>query len=281
MSKKALLLTFLLSAQIVFGTELSPWLGNFLEITPKISCLYQHYHKIASNHGQFTRHADDLFFGLHAGFTKDDWSTELETIVANTANQHPGVDCIRLTGRYRVLNDITEAFPFTFTPGLTYIQAFRHSLTDISSFHHGVFEGEFHVAFGQECPCDRFWDKRWWGLVGIGIGNYGSPWLHGELHWEKNWCDTATLKIFIESLWGLGKHHLNPHSLNDFNGYGPIRHRSIDLGMRYSHYFDMGLIVSVGYARRLYAYNFPSQTNLFYISLGYPIGLFQLCSLVR
>ena len=265
------LLFLLLSSVGLAATEFSPWLGKDFEIETRAQCLYQSYHRVEGAEGPFKRHSNDYFYNFSAAFSALDYSAEIETTIANTHHQHPACDNVRLTGRYRLLNDIVDEDVFTITPGITLIQAFNHSLDDISSFHHGKLAGELHLAIGKEIPCDAFWRSRTWAVVGIGCADHGSPWMRGDLYYERNWWDRQQLRWFLHTLWGFG--HEDLETLKHFGGYGSIRHQSIDFGVRYSYLFDSGLTFSLQYARRLYARNFPEQVNLLTANIFYPFGL--------
>jgi hypothetical protein len=265
--KPFLLLPLLLLSYTLHGTELLPWFSRDLIIPLQATYTYQTYPYLHSPKGHFGKRARDHFLNLSASLAYENLSAEIEFLFADTRKQHTTLDCARLAGRYRVLNDIVGD-PLSLVVGATITKAFSHSLKDPSSFHHGRIEAELHVAFGRETPVEALWWSRWWGVAGIGIGDHGSPWLHGDIAIEKNWCDRHQVRLFVNTLWGLGNDNLQPG--HRFHGYGPLRHRSIDLGLRYSYVFESGWIISAGYAHRIYARNFPAHANLYTISLLYP-----------
>ncbi len=254
---------------IINATELMPWPDEDFEFQPRLTGLYQTYRSIAKSHGYIHKPSYDRFYTLSVGMSAFDWSGEIETVFADTPRQRGTCDCVRLTGRYRWLNDIVDD-PVSLTTGITIIQAFRHSVNDISSFHHGQIAAEAHIAVGKETSHLSSWLSHWWGVFGIGMADQGYPWIRGDAYWEKNWCDQSQLRLFLHSLWGLGDRNLHAHS--HFRGYGPIAHRSIDIGARYTYNFDLG-ILSFEYAHRVYAVNFPAHANLFLLSYLYPFGL--------
>lgn len=264
----------------LFATELKPWLDTCFQIQAKGSALLQNYQQIYTPRKTIRHHAFDQFYTLSAEvaipdcFLSDNMnnamSAEIELTVANTRRQHPNLDNIRLTGRYQFLNDIIGD-PVSLTAGLTITQAFKNALFDVSSFHHGLIEAEATLSVGKEIPCEQFWATRCWGFLGCGIGDWGTFWLRGYAACEKNWCDVQQLRIFIESMYGFGQQNI--HKPTHFRGYGKIKHRSVDLGFRYSYFFDYGSSLRIEYAFRPYAYNFPTFANLLEISFIYPFGL--------
>ena len=66
-----------------------------------------------------------------------------------------------------------------------------------------------------------------------------------------------------------GNKNIRPHH---FTGYGKIRHRSVDVGLRYTIGLKCGATFCLQYARRIYAYNFPENANLAFVELFYPLG---------
>lgn len=268
---KNYLLILLFAPFLLTATELSPWLGPDFIVETRGIYRFQAYRQISTNHGYRHRNANDSFFTLGAAFAALDWSAELETSFARTHRQNPGWDNLRLTGRHRLTNDISGENWLTITPGLTITQACTNSLRDISSFHHGRIEAELHLAIGKEQSYQEYWTNRWWGLLGIGDADQGWPWLHAELSWERNWLDQKQLRVYVESLFGFGHHDL--HANRPFRGYGNIRHRSVDIGAKYSHLLDCGVVVSGEYAFRVYARNFPVHASQVVISLYYPFAI--------
>lgn len=255
----------------LMSTEFSPWLSRDFEIETRGTILYQNYNHINTGHGRVHRHANDQFYTLSADISGLNWSAEIETTLANTHSQRPALDNLRITGRYRLFNDIEDDW-LTITPGFTLTKAFKHSVRDVSSFHHGEIEAELTLALGREFSCGAFWQSRWWTVLGVGEGDHGYPWLRGDLNWDYNWWDLQQLRLFAHTLWGLGHKNISNHPFH-FHGYGPIRHQSVDLGIRYSYLFEFGGTFSLEYARRVYAHNFPAQANLILAQFLYPFGL--------
>ncbi|MGA8164292.1 MAG: hypothetical protein WB791_04605 [Waddliaceae bacterium] len=260
---------FFFSCAALCGEEWMPWTEKDLELYPQCCYLYQNYKDVATSSGTQHRHGDDHFFAGALSTSFAAWSAEIEAIVAETRRQHACLDSVRITGRYQWLSD-TVGDPVALMTGITIIKATTSALHDISSFHQGKFAGEMFVSIGKERPCWDDWLSRWWGGVGIGLGDHGAPWIRGRLAWEKNFHKTLHARLFLNALLGLGSRSL---SVNDFDGYGTIQHRSVDVGFRISKRTDFCGIYRLGYARRIYAYNFPKAANLFLLSFVYPMGL--------
>ncbi|MBA3815582.1 MAG: hypothetical protein H0X29_03510 [Parachlamydiaceae bacterium] len=255
----------------LYATELLPWYGNTLEIETRAAFKLQGYHSVATDHHSIKRPACDLFFELSAGTSYDDYAAELEILASDTRYRNLGLDCIKLTGRYRLLNDIV-ADPVSLVSGITISQVFKPGLRNLSSFHHGGIEAELHLSAGKEHSFMQFWTSRYWGVIGVGGADMGYPWVRGDVAWEHNYCELHQVRLFANSLWGLG--HESLKLKHHFHGYGPIRHQCIDIGLRYSKFFPCnGLVVSLEYAFRIFARNCPKEMNSLYLSLNYPFGL--------
>lgn len=252
------------------STEYRPWFGNIYEFEFRTSFIYQSYSKISSGSSLENHSSDDLF--LHASLSSaiTDLSFEGEIVEARTRHQKGDIDQLKITGRYVWENDLAGD-PWSLTTGMSYTQAFQRSLNDISSFHHGLYEGEAFLSMGKEFFFETGWNHRWWSVVGVGIAERGSPWIRFYVVYEK--ClqqNRQELQLLLHSLWGLGHKKLHFH---DFSGYGPIRHQSVDLGLRYIYLLDYFGSASLEYAYRVHAENFPAYAHYVIIKFLYTFGL--------
>jgi hypothetical protein len=253
------------------ATEYGPWLGNFYEFELRSSLKYQGYAWLASDLHHTKYPSNDFFLNLSLSNAIPDpaISGEFEVTGARTRRQQRDIDQLKLTGRYLWQDDVAGD-PYSLVTGLSYTQAFKHSLRDVSSFHHGLYNAELFVSLGQEKADECLWGSRWWGMFAIGIAEQGSPWLRLRLNYDKRWCEKHELGLFLHSLWGLGGKHLH---LNDFHGYGLIKHQSIDLGVRYTYVIEYFGNASLEYSYRVYANNFPAYVHRVLAQVLYTFGL--------
>lgn len=269
---------------LLLSTELKPWLSKFAEIQSRATYLYQTYPLLASTERNKHYSSHDYFATLslavspYAGLGPlGPWWTglpieiELEATCSDTHRHHWCFDNIRLTGRYRWLDDISGEDPVTLTTGLTLTQAWTLALKDPSSFHHGRTEAEAHVSIGKEISFMEYWVSRGWGVLGIGIAERGSPWIRLDADWEHNFWECHYFRVFAHTLWGLGSHHLRAPPA--FDGYGDVNHQSIDLGLRYTFVLDVWGDLILEYSYRVYSRNFPKAANLYLVSYHYPFGI--------
>ena len=195
---------FLLSCVPASATEFQPWLGNIYEFEFRSSLIYQGYSKITSQSHLENYSSSDVF--LHASLSNalpSFFGGEIEIVQARTRRQRGDVDHLKMTGRY-VFRDDIAGDPLSLMGGISYIQAFQKSLKDVSSFHHGLYEGEVYLSVGKEMFVDTKWGIRWWSVLGLGCAEQGSPWMRFQLGYEKWIGDENEIRLFLDSLWGLG-----------------------------------------------------------------------------
>lgn len=264
------IVTCVLFCRVLCATELLPWYGQDLEIETRAISQMQAYRLVSEGHRTIPHSGCDLFFEVSAGTSFNDLAAELEVIASDSRYRHFGMDCLKLTGRYRWLNDVV-ADPVSLVTGISISQVFKPGLRNLSSFHHGGIEGEFHLSVGKEHSFGQYWISRYWGVVGVGVADMGYPWIRANVAWEHNYCEQHRLRLFVNSLWGLGYKSLHVH---EFHGYGSIGHQLVDIGIRYGRSFERSAwVISLEYAFRAYAMNCPKEVNSVYLSVEYPFGL--------
>ncbi len=264
------ILLFLLGLCPGTATEYQPWLGNPYEFELRSSLLYQGYTWLSSG-SHLKKYTSNDFF-LNASLSNalpSGLGFEIEATQASTRRQRGGLDQFKMTGRYIWQDDIAGD-PLSLMTGLSLIYAPRHSVRDVSSFHHGCGEVELFVSIGKETPIETNWASRWWTMFGIGIADRGSPWMRLNLSYEKRLWDKHEMQIFMCSLYGLGRHKLHQEH---FRGYGPVQHQSVDIGLRYTYLLEFLGSASLEYSYRVYAHNFPIYTHHVVAQLLYTFGL--------
>jgi hypothetical protein len=257
-------LPFLLTA-----TEFAPWYDNDLEIQSRSKILYQTFNKLGTHDGKTCYLSNDVFLNQSLGISFDKYAAEVELCAAATRKQHFNLDHLKLTGRYRLLDDITDD-PYSVVAGVSFIQAGQPALYDPASFHHGIFGVETHISVGKEVSTGQFWQKRYFGVLAFGL-SYGSPWVRGNFTYLQNVCNLHTFGAFINTLVGFGGQNLK---VGSFHGYGTVRHQSVDLGISYSYLIEkIDGELTGDYSYRVYAKNFPKNASRLAVTLWIPFGL--------
>ena len=266
---KSFCVGFILLPLFLCATEYAPWFDRVLEFEARGSAAYQAFNSVDSKGRSRSYKTRDLFSNLSLALAIPMASVELETLLARTHHRTFGFDNFKFTGRYLWMDDVVGD-PASITSGLSLIFPYKRALHDVSSFHHGIFELESHVAVGKEYDCWDRWQFRHYGLFIAGIADRGSPWLALRYFAESRVLDRYSVQCFIRGLMGLGWRRLHPHH---FQGYGAVGHRSIDGGIRLSYQFDFEGQLFVEYVRRFYARNFPKDVNWVQITYLYPFGI--------
>jgi hypothetical protein len=263
-------LSFLSLSSFAYAVDLAPWYPREFEFQPELDIRTQHSNDISSTHGDSHHplHANFLTGSLGVPYYK--WYGQVEVCLAESTQRYFGSDHATVTLRYQLSDDVADASPVSAVISFSGSTVTKRALYDLSSFHHGKFEGIAQIAVGKEFSSDQFWSSRFWGVFGLGSADVGSPWFHVKLCAEKNYCDLHRLSLFADCLLGMGGNSL---SRKHFHGYGSIAHRSIDLWVTYRHDFDCGLNATIGGSYRVYAYNFPKDAYSLSLSFLYPFGL--------
>lgn len=237
------------------------------------SLLYQNYSSISTRDHTKHQSANDLFLFSRLSTSVLDFGLELEAVGALTRKQQGTIDHLDMTFKYVWWDDVAGD-PFSLTTGISLIQAFQWSVRDISSFHHGKAESEIFISVGKETACMETWIRRWSSTVVLGLADTGSPWLRFNWEYAFKFACEQEWKLFCCSLFGLGNRQLN---INHFQGYGAVRHQSVDLGFCYTYLLDCVGKINFQYSHRLYSKNFPASANLFWIEFLYDFGIDSLC----
>ena len=267
-------LIIFLMLMLTFGsagaTHIRPWLGVELQPLLDSRLAVQKFDRVRIQSEALPCGSRDFFFDLGAYFAYAPYSLELETGFAGTSRHHFNWEDFHLTGRYQLMDDITGADIVSLVAGFTVSRTNRRYVEDISTFHHARWEYLFHASVGKEFPQGPIWVSRAWAFGGFGSGDEGSVWLFSHLEYEKNCRDRFWWGAFLKGLFGLGD---KPLALNNFTGYGPVEHRSIDIGA----HLDISLweygYITAQYSYRIWAYNFPDCAHLATLRYEYPFGL--------
>ncbi len=138
----------------------------------------------------------------------------------------------------------------------------------MSSPYAGTFNGELNLTAGKEWAKGADWFARLWGLIALGQANQGDLWTRWSLFVEGNIHDRHECKIFGMGYFGYGA--ITPVDVNDFDGWGKIRHRSIDLGVGYRYKMGVWGDIGIDYLRRIVARSYPENVNTFVLSYHVP-----------
>lgn len=270
--QRFLAIIFAMVVTSVSATELKPWFGPEKLFEIRLKTLYDHYNKIHSDAGNRNFKSNDVFLSGSAEITLNPkWNAEAEITLGDTSTHSFNFIDEKATLRYLIWDDVLGD-PFSITTGLSIAHVHPHALHDFSVLRHARVEFEYDISIGKEYSCQQFWETRWWSETVVGMGIRGYPWIRENLNVEKNWCDLQLIRLFANSLWGLGHDDLDVNC--PFPGYAFVGHQSIDLGLRYTLLSDAPYgTISLEYARRVYAKNAPSNVNFLLLTILFPLNL--------
>lgn len=255
---------FLLTTTL-HATQLRPWLDD--DLVPIFRAQYdlQQYNQVAIRTKETSYHSTDNFVTGSLRGAYSPVEVEVEGCFGATAHHNFNWDEVLLTGRYQVLNDITSESPVSWTLGFTYSRGNEWTLHDVSIFRHGRVEYLAHTSIGKESPLATNWSSRAWGAAVLGITDETSSWLFLKAAFEMNRCDNFAFGIFIDGLFGFGKQTID---LVNFQGYGPVAHRTVDLGI-WTNYGGW----EVQYSYRILQQNAPAYVHYLQIAYNFSLNL--------
>ncbi len=263
-------LYFILLPFSLFGLEVQPWFGDVYEFDFLGGYAYSRYPQVEGANPGLTSPSNDhlLFSDLEFSFSPV-WSADVDIEFVETPRQSFGFRSFGMQIRYLWLDDIIGD-PISLATGLSARIVSTTSLHDVSCPYHGNVDVELNVSLGKEFDNFQFWRFRVWGYGALGMSNRGSPWLRGIAAFEGNWDDQHKWGIFMVGSHGYGREQTI--DVNHFFGYGRIRQKSLDLGVRYGYRFGVWGTLRVEYIRRVMAKLCPERVNTFVISYLLPFS---------
>jgi hypothetical protein len=265
-------LLLLFSAQ-VFALQEAPWLGDVYEFELFTDFLYSQYSKIDHAVVQPSYAYNNYVTDFDLSFTPtENIDVQWEINLARTPYQTTyGFRSSALQGRYLLLDDIAGD-PLSITLGLNTRAVTGRSVRDVSSPYASYWNGEATISLGKEFTKDTDWKTRGFLFASLGIANHGSFWDRFKASFEARIKNVHALQAFGVGYFGYGQN--NSVNINAFQGWGKIWHGSIDLGAKYSYYFDLWGTLDFSYACRVLAYSYPEREQTIQVSYTLPFSLF-------
>ncbi len=249
----------------------APWFRDLYEFHLDSSFAYSRYRNVQGASVQLKEPSNDYLVAFDVGMSPlSSVDAQIEVQFAQTPRQSLGLRSGAIFGRYLWLDDIAGD-PVSLTSGLSLRGVSGGSIRDVSSPFHSYFNLELNSAVGKEWSRGSDWKMRTFGLLGLGTGNQGLPWLRVYGEFAYSWI-AHQLSCFTEGYFGFGTHdHVN---VNNFHGWGKYRHESIDIGVKYSYTFEIWGTLSIAYDQRIFAKTFPAYWHGVLFSYSLPFSLF-------
>lgn len=251
----------------LFAFENTPYLTELAEFHLRPSYTYRHYPSVQNLPTNYSSNDQFPVINLGVRFLPQ-WEAQFDLETAKTRARSFGTQSFAAQLRTQILSDIAGD-PISLLIGgrLRYVTS--HSLHDLSCPYHATLNLSAIASLGKEFdPYDNV-SFRLWLFTALGIGNRGAPYITPDLHFDTIYAKSHTFSLFALSDWGLGSKRV---SLSQF-GYANVAHRSIDLGAKYKYDFGMYGSLSLAYAYRIYAHNFPNRANTVMLKYDLPFSL--------
>lgn len=269
---KKLVTGFLLLSSSASALETQPWLGNKYEFDFETAFIYSRWRTVEGAATQLGGVSNNYDLFLDLGFTPEancDFRAELE--FADTRQMNFNWRSVAIQGRYQWLDDISGDV-VSLTTGLNLRGVPDRALRDVACPYASNANLEFTASVGKEWSTDGAWKMRTYGYATIGMANKGYPWTHEMAVFQYNWKNTHALFLYALGYFGFGnEQHVHVHH---FDGWGNVQHQSIDLGFTYRYKFNVWGTLSLFYAYRVFAHNYPEHVNFVGVAYRIPFSLF-------
>jgi len=263
---------FLACSLNLFSLEEAPWLGDVYQFQLYTDFAYSQYSKISHAVKQpsyaYNNYVNDFSFV----FTPTE-KIDLEASVnmARTPHQTYGFRSAAFQARCLFLDDVA-ADPITLTAALNTRAVGGRAVRDVSSPYASYWNGEAGVSVGKEFTKDENWKTRGYLWGSVGLANHGSFWNRYHASFEARILKNQRIEAFSTGYFGYGSK--KEVDIEHFKGWGFIRHRSVDIGGKYSCLTDLWGTLSVSYACRVWAYSYPEREWTVQVSYTLPFSLF-------
>ncbi len=266
------LFALILCPVTVFSFVLDPWYTKIGEFQLRSSYAYRYYPTVNQGKNPSSYHSHDQLIDLNLGVQFwPGWDFQIASDFSHTRRLNWGTQRFGLQLRYLLLDDVAGDL-VSLSLGLQSYFVPTRNMRDVSSPYHAQGNIELGASVGKEIDRTFNWLYRFWGFFGFGFANRGSPWIRPLLAAEMNFHQRHKFKAFTEGYFGFGhRHRVN---IRQFNGYGKIAHRSIDLGLNYTYLFKIWGSLGFQYTYRLYAHSFPQHASTFKVEYRLPFSLF-------
>jgi len=256
----------------IFGValEMQPWFGEVYEFHFLSAYSYSRFSKVQSGVPQLKRPFNVNLFYFDLDFSPTpQWDIDTDVQFADTTQQSFNFRTAAIQARYLWLDDIVGD-RVSFCTGASLRFTPSYALHDISCPSRTNLDCELNFSIGKEIELREYWLLRVWGFGAVGQGIYGSPWVRGTVAVETNIEEKHKLSFYADGNNGYGRH---THVRTDhFDGYGKIRTKSIDVGLRYGYQIGVWGTVRAEYVRRVLAKAASAQVNTVILSYFFPFS---------
>lgn len=247
------ILPLLLLPLSLWSFDFFPWFGTDFELEVKPYYAFRYFPNVNTDAPNYRDHEIGNLIGAEVSITAlREWMLGVTTSLAQTSKMDFSLNQVGFIFGTQWAND-RLGDPFALSSYLVINGSTSTATKDPILYHSARWEYELHTSIGKECFFNASWCSRSWLDAAIGFGSTGAPYFKGLLFFEQNFCDQQIAALFFRSWVGFGSRALE----ENFYGYGSIRHRNLDVGVRYAYdtwyWGDFGLDFSIG----VIASNYP------------------------
>lgn len=261
-----------LATSCLFAFDESPWLGDVYGFISNTELIYSQYRHIDHAQEQPTYMYRNYLTREGIYFTMgDEIEVEWEIEFAQTPHQPYSFRSSGLCGKYCFLNDI-EGNPISFVAGVNIRGVSGRAVRDVSSPYASYCNAEAMLSVGKEFTKDKNWNSRGYVTGVVGLANKGSIWNRFLVVGEGRVARSHIFKGFFTGYFGYGPQE--EIDIEEFQGWGRVAHRSLDIGAQYRYHFALWGDLGISYAYRVFAKSYPSKEQAVTISYELPFSLF-------
>ncbi|MGR3973418.1 MAG: hypothetical protein QRY72_02435 [Candidatus Rhabdochlamydia sp.] len=255
----------------VMAFEQEPWPSNLFEWKLTPSHGLSQYSKLNKGPPQTAAIKNELT-AFHLLFTPlPELQTDVEFQCAKSALYPMGYQSSAVQLRYQLLDDLTGD-SCALTAALLLRTVDSKWLHDVSCPYAAPLELEFSTFVGKELDDVFFQRVKLFTGIQLGLGNQGAPWIHHVMNFETLLTLHQQLNCSLYSRVGLGNQiQIDP---DDFEGYGFIKYRNIDVRFTYRYLIPIWGSLAIQYGKRVYARSCPQNLDFWQISYTFPFSLF-------
>ena len=254
----------------IFSLESQPWFGDVYEFHFVSKYSFFRYRNVNGAILQFDNPSNCNLVYFDLSFAPSlNWSIDSDLEFISTPRQDFGFRSVAFQARYLLKDDIIGD-PLSVSLGCNFRVMSNESLRDVTNLYHSDVDFEFNLALGKEFARRDNLRFRFWAYTAFGVGTSGSPWFRLRAALEGNSREETKWALFLDGMRGFGNKTLI--DLYDFDGYGRIKERNLDLGFRYGYRLGVFGTLSFEYSRRILAKRCPENVNLAAVTYMLPFS---------
>ena len=270
---KKIIFSIPLFINLLVAFEESPWVDFPYEFHFKSAWKESYYSKIANSYNQTSKYKNSVNEQLNLALSVSTISlldVQLESEFFQTKATNFTLESLGVQVRKQLFDDI-QGDLVSLTLGGLFRFVPDQALKDPYVPYQNLVNFEANFSLGKEFDEAFEWTKRFYTFFSCGIANIGSPYIRSKTVFEIH-KGHHLFGWILDGNFGLeGKRSVN---LENFHGYGSVRHQTLDIGVTYDYLFDIYGKVSAAFFYRLYAFAAPKNQAAIEFKYDLPFSIF-------